>query len=343
MLAIYDDEGDGRGDRDEVVVEGLSIDNNLFLHGLTVDRLGNVYVIEDAMGVFDDAGGNGGTPQVDAFPDGALNGFLENGKIFSRADSDSLALSGLSFGPVFNSINDARNFVRQQYLDFLGREPDAGGLDYWSSQITGCNDDRCVNSRRIGVSAAFFVEQEFQETGSYVYRLYKAALGRRPTFSEFANDRSTVVAGPDLEANKQALANNFVLRSEFVQSYPLSQTPEQFIDKLFNTAGLIPFTADRQRLANDMRNGKTRGQVLREVVDFADFKSREYNSSFVLIQYFGYLNRDPDQGGYDFWLNVLNNQEPNNYRGMVCSFITSREYQERFGLLLRRTNTDCAE
>jgi hypothetical protein len=61
------------------------------------------------------------------------------------------------------------------------------------------------------------------------------------------------------------------------------------------------------------------------------------------MQYFGYLRRDADTGGYDFWLNVLNNREPNNYRGMICSFITSIEYQERFGLFLRRSNADCAQ
>ena len=343
MLAIYDDNGDGRGDRDEVVVEGLSIDDNLFLHGLTVDRLGNVYVIEDSLGASDGTGGNGGTPQLDAFPDGGMNGLLQNGKIFTLADSSALALSGLSFAPVVNQINDTRYFVRQQYLDFLGREPDAGGLDYWSSQISSCANDRCINSRRIGVSAAFFIELEFQDTGSFVYRLYKGSLGRQPLFSEFTADRSRVVAGPNLEANKQALAEDWVLRAAFQQLYPISQTPEQFVNKLFDTAGLIPFTADRARLANDMRNGKTRAQVLREVVEFSDFKTRVYNPAFVLMQYFGYLQRDPDPGGYDFWLNVLNNREPNNYRGMVCSFITSREYQERFGLLLRRTNTDCAE
>jgi len=200
-----------------------------------------------------------------------------------------------------------------------------------------------VNSRRIGVSAAFFIELEFQETGSFVYRLYKGSLGRQPVLTEFAMDRSRVVAGPNLEANKQALANDWVQRTGFQQLYPLSQTPEQFVNKLFDTSGLIPFTSDRQRLANDMHNGKTRAQVLREVIEFQDFKTREFNPAFVLMQYFGYLHRDPDQGGYNFWLNVLNNREPNNYRGMVCSFITSREYQERFGLLLRRTNADCAE
>ena len=138
MLALYDDNADGRADRDEVVVEGLSIDNNLFLHGLTVDRLGNVYVIQDASGSFDGSEGNGGTPRIDAFPDPSLNGFLDDGAIFTRADdSVSLALSGLAFGVSSNNqINEAQFFVRQQYLDFLGREPDSGGLDYWTGEIS---------------------------------------------------------------------------------------------------------------------------------------------------------------------------------------------------------------
>jgi hypothetical protein len=344
MLAIYDDNADGRGDRDEVVVEGLSIDNNLFLHGLTVDRKGSVYVIEDASASFDGSAGNGGQARIDAFPDGGMNGFLSDGSIFSQADSGSLALSGLSFAVVSNQINDAQYFVRQHYLDFLGREPDTGGLGYWSGQIGDCGlNDPCIRSRRTGVSAAFFIELEFQDTGGFVYRIYKSSLARRPTFAEFVADRSRVVPGANVEASKQAFADEWVQRSVFLQSYPLTQTPEQFVNKLFDMAGLIPFTTERQNLVDDLRNGKTRGKALREVVEITDFRTREYNPAFVLMQYFGYLQRDPDQGGYDFWLNVLNNREPNNYRGMVCSFITSREYQERFGLLLRRSNTDCAE
>ncbi|HEX8097564.1 MAG TPA: DUF4214 domain-containing protein, partial [Pyrinomonadaceae bacterium] len=89
-------------------------------------------------------------------------------------------------------------------------------------------------------------------------------------------------------------------------------------------------------------NSKTRAQVLLDLIEVQAFKDREYNPSFVLMQYFGYLRRDPDQGGYDFWLNVLNNREPNNFRGMVCSFITSAEYQLRFGSSVTRTNQDCA-
>ena len=92
-----------------------------------------------------------------------------------------------------------------------------------------------------------------------------------------------------------------------------------------------------------MRNGKSRARVLREVIEISEFKQREYNAAFVLTQYFGYLRRDPDQGGYDFWLDVLNNRELNNYRGMVCAFLTSAEYQLRFGADVTRTNRDCAQ
>lgn len=101
MLAVYDTDGDGDGDTDEICVEGLSIDNNLVLHGLTVSREGTVFVIQDATGESDLAedGGNGGIPHVYAFPDPALNGVLRDGDAFVLADDEfTQAYSGLSFG-----------------------------------------------------------------------------------------------------------------------------------------------------------------------------------------------------------------------------------------------------
>lgn len=98
MLAIYDDNRDGFADRDEVVVEGLSIDNNLFLHGLTVDARGTIYVIEDALSSFDNPG-NGGVARIDAFADPGLNGTLQDGVVFAQADFDDLALTGLAVAP----------------------------------------------------------------------------------------------------------------------------------------------------------------------------------------------------------------------------------------------------
>ena len=61
------------------------------------------------------------------------------------------------------------------------------------------------------------------------------------------------------------------------------------------------------------------------------------------MEYFGYLRRDPDMEGYDFWLNVLNNRVPANYRSMVCAFLTSAEYQGRFSTVVTHGNGECAQ
>ena len=77
-----------------------------------------------------------------------------------------------------NPIDLAPSFVRQNYLDFLNREPDSSGLDFWIRQITSCgNDSACIEIRRINVSAAFFLSIEFQQTGYLVERMYKAGYG----------------------------------------------------------------------------------------------------------------------------------------------------------------------
>jgi Matrixin/Domain of unknown function (DUF4214) len=254
---------------------------------------------------------------------------------------------------VANPIDDARFFVSQHYLDFLNRQADAGGLQYWSEQITGnaanapppcaVGDRACENNRRAQVSAAFFVENEFQQTGYFVYRLFKASYNRQPTFNEFSADRAKVSGGSNTEAKKQALADEWAQRPEFLALYPAALSPEQFVNKLFDTAQLFPYTAERNQLAADLRNNvKTRAQVLRAVIEITEFVNREYNPAFVLMQYFGYLQRNADPGGYQFWLDVVNNRVTNNYLAMVCAFITSTEYQQRFGSVITHTNSDCS-
>jgi hypothetical protein len=233
--------------------------------------------------------------------------------------------------------------VRQQYLDFLEREPDQGGLDYWSGQLRACSNDlACMGSRRVGVSGAFFVEQEFQQAGSFVFRIYKASLGRQPTFTEFSADRPKLIGDATLEQMQQTFAEDWVARATFKGQYPDTMDAANFVNKLFDTAELQGYAAERQQQIEAMTNsGKTRAQVLRDVVEISEFKTREYNPSFVLMEYFGYLRRDPDLGGYDFWLEVLDRREPNNYRGMVCAFITSAEYQVRFSSVVTHSNVEC--
>ncbi|MCA1621185.1 MAG: pre-peptidase C-terminal domain-containing protein [Acidobacteria bacterium] len=270
------------------------------------------------------------------------------------ADND--AADGPS--PVKEGSIDTEFFVRQHYADFLNRAPDASGLAFWVGQTTGCgNPDLLVC--RVNVSAAFFLSIEFQETGFLTYRAHKVAYGNLPgkpvplTLREFLAGSRRIGEGvavnvgnweAQLEANKVAFFNEFVADSRFTALYPQGMSSAAFVDALNANAGGVLSTAERNALVADLgSSAKTRAQVLRAVAEDADLAQREFRPAFVLAQYFGYLRRNPDDAGFDgqpdpnfvgynFWLGKLNQFNGNYVEAeMVKAFITSLEYQNRFG------------
>jgi hypothetical protein len=280
--------------------------------------------------------------------------------------------------PLDNS--NAQFFVRQHYIDFLNREPDQSGLNFWSSEITNCgSNQQCIELKRINVSAAFFLSIEFQQTGYLVERMYKVAYGElngvstlgcpascggNPThtlkvpivrFNEFLVDsqqigRGVVIGAPGadqlLESNKVAFAADFVSRARFTSAYATSLTPAQFVDALFLNGGVVPSSADRTAAINEFGGAvntadtAARGRALRRIAENSLVDNAEKNKAFVLMQYFGYLRRNPndapeaglDYTGYDFWLSKLLQFNGNFIQAeMVKAFITSTEYRARFG------------
>jgi hypothetical protein len=261
-----------------------------------------------------------------------------------------------------NPIDVAGFFVRQHYIDFLNREPDADGLAFWTNQITQCGSDAaCIELKRINVSAAFFLAIEFQETGYLAYRVYKSASGSLATpagapvpvrFTEFLRDSQRIGQGvqvgignwqQQLEANKQAYVLAFVQRADFLAAFPNSMTGDQFVTKLNNNAGGVLSAQEKNDLIALL--GATpadvtkRASVLRSVAEDQDLKNAEKNKAFVLMQYFGYLRRNPydppesglDFSGYNFWLGKLNQFNGNFINAdMVKSFLVSAEYRQRF-------------
>ena len=250
--------------------------------------------------------------------------------------------------PSANPIDDARFFVRQHYYEFLGREPDQAGLDFWTNQIESCGADaQCRELRRINVSAAFFLSIEFQETGYFVRRLYLFYFARlSPIWREFMRDvqevgRGLVVGAPgwqeQLEANKRAFVEDWYERHRVVLESQIHDprdplTDERYVDGLFWKIGITPSVDERRALIDGLSAGtETRASVLRKVADHPEFVSREFRSAFVMMQYFGYLRRELDGGGFQFWLNKLNEFDGNFIQAeMVKAFITSSEYRERF-------------
>jgi cytochrome c peroxidase len=309
--------------------------------------------------------------------------------------ADANAGGGVAVSPAFqfsifggaavspNPLDDSSTFVRQHYRDFLGREPDQPGLNFWTDNIEKCRDDgrrpsgqtvdQCLDKQRETTSGAFFLSPEFQYTGYYVYRVYKGSLGRRPTFSEFSADLLVLTEGivvnnslaPSMiNQNKRDFAIAFTQRAEFIAAYG-ALSNASYVDKLFQTTGINASSDDRAALVNSLNNGtETRASVLQKIVDGVvvgadtapqfqtrygeDFYVKEFNAAFVLMEYFGYLRRDPDDAGYNFWKAKLDHYSPTiqgtygSYVSgrvgeyidaeMVRAFIVSPEYRTRFGV-----------
>lgn len=263
-----------------------------------------------------------------------------------------------------HALDQDQFFVKQHYLDFLNREPDQSGLEFWVNNIATCGaDETCRHVKRIDTSAAYFLSIEFQETGYLAERLYKVAYGDAIgtsslggphnlavpiiRFDEFLSDvqvlgRDVVVGRTGwqtvLENNKQAFVNQFAARERFLTAFPMSLTPSQFVDRLNqNSDGALSQT-ERDQLVNDLVNGaRTRAEITRIVAEDSDLVKADLNPAFVLMEYFGYLRRNPNDGqdtdytGYDFWLSKLD-QFKGNYVAaeMVKAFLDSAEYQARF-------------
>lgn len=282
-------------------------------------------------------------------PSRANYNFNPFNRSFSQTGNQTEAgFIGNSMGDNTNPLDTPEYFVRQQYLDVLGREPEESGFNYWSAQLLACRGDSgCIRGQRTAVAAAFFIEQEAQQTASYVYDLYAGTLGRRPNYSEYSVDRRQVVGGTNLEAEKTAFAQAFAQRAEFLARYNADLSADGFIDALLNNmrASGTDLSSERENLLIAYASGRSamasRGAVLRAIAGNSTLRQTHYNQAFVLTGYFAYLKRDVDRTGYDFWVGVISDRDLGNYRGMICSFITSREYQERFSAVVTHSNGEC--
>ncbi|MET0649668.1 MAG: PQQ-dependent sugar dehydrogenase [Pyrinomonadaceae bacterium] len=147
-----------------------------------------------------------------------------------------------------NPVDDSQFFVRQHYHDFLNREPDASGFQFWTSEIEGCGADAlCREVKRVNVSAAFFLSIEFQRTGLLAYLANRAAFGNATTdprvpvrYADFVREGQALQRGyafgqpgaeAVLEANRRAYFDEFVARPEFVSKYG-AMTNDQFVSAL---------------------------------------------------------------------------------------------------------------
>ncbi len=236
-----------------------------------------------------------------------------------------LTLDAAKIHRVFR-FDDVEDFVSQHYDDFLNRDPDPPGLNAWVNVINSCNGDTS-QCDRVHVSEGFFKSPEFQQRGYFVYRFYSVGLGRKPDYAEFVSDLANVsgfLTSDQLEAAKLAFANDFTARSTIVTKYA-SLNNQNYVDGLLATAGVTLST--RQSMIDGLNsNTLTRAQVLRQVAESDAVYQKYYNQAFVVMEYFGYLRRDPDVLYLD-WIKALDRGDDS--RAMVGGFVNSLEYRQR--------------
>ena len=267
-----------------------------------------------------------------------------------------------------NPIDVSRVFVGQHYHDFLYRQSDLSGEDFWTNVIEQCGADTdCRRAKRVTVSGAFFLSIEFKQTGFEVIRAHKAGFGNAkgtPRYQVFLRDQreisnGVIVGQPNwqaqLAANTRAFLQDFVSRPEFTSqtSFAPGVAANTYVDALFANSSATPTSSERNAAISAYGSGDLAGRAaaLESVIESGSVFNRLYNDSFVLMQYFGYLRRNADDSpdsnfsGYDFWLAKLNSVSAANedmrddtqaqHRAeraeMIRAFIESTEYRQRFG------------
>src|SRR5882724_9755725 len=229
------------------------------------------------------------------------------------------------------TIADYDFFTQQQYIDMLRRFPEPAcpahncGIEFYLNLINGylttspCTptDDVCIKTIRGIVGANFFRSPEFQRKGNYVMYLYMVSIGQRPKtvaelptkndpllndrphYTEFFADLGSVSTPNDdpalTETKKAALADAWMLRPQIQALYPAAptMTNAQFVQKLLDTAGVT--NSQQSQLVTDLNNSaKTRAQVLRIIAESSEVDAKFFQQSYVTMEYFGYLRRDPE-------------------------------------------------
>ena len=249
-----------------------------------------------------------------------------------------------------NPLDDFRFLINQHYADLIGREPDQATVEKLTAQFQQCGSKSdCLRARRVEMSTALIIENDLPSTGVFLHALYTAGLGRRPKFVEFESDRNALASqDSDSDRSRMAFVLAFVQRPEFKRRYPATMKATEFVDTVLTSIAQntgVDLANERNDLIGLVDNAAAgRAAVLAKVIAQPSVIDAQYNQSLILFQYFTYLRRDPDETGYATWLNVIKNKPARSHetiRSLVCGFVNSPEYQNRFGMVTTHDSREC--
>lgn len=277
----------------------------------------------------------------------------------NRIPSPNRFLFSVTVPTAPNPLESHRFFIWTQYTDFLNREPDNGGMQFYVDIIQGClGNQECIKASRAAVSANFFRSPEFGGRGGYIANLFNIVFGQRPKtvaelsdltkverphYNEFIADLNFIAGSNDAQVNllKTTLALAWLQRDEVKQKLPSGISNAEFVQRLETTAGVT--LANRNTLINNLNNnGQSRADVLRAVAESSEVTTKFTLQNFVTMQYIGHLRREPENChgspdpancGYIFHYNRFGpDLDPHLVENLITrGFIESPEYRRRFG------------
>jgi hypothetical protein len=218
-----------------------------------------------------------------------------------------------------NPLNDTTEFVKQQYRDFLNREAETAGLQFWVNMI----DSGAIT--RAQVIESFFWSKEFGARIAPIVRLYFAYFLRIPEYEGLMFWIDAYNSGWSLGA----ISDSFAGSEEFQQRYGALNN-EAFVNLVYqNILGRAPDPGGYAFWVGELNSGRrTRGQVMIGFSESAEYEGLTSHEVFVTMMYVVMLRRSPEEGGSDFWMNYLDSG--NSGLGLIDGFLHSQEYANRF-------------
>jgi hypothetical protein len=215
-------------------------------------------------------------------------------------------------------FNDARLFAMQQYRDFLAREGDVDGINFWANQVAAGYQTRAQ------VIESFFNSVEFQGTMAPVARLNFAYFLRVPDYGGI-----TFWADYHRANSLLAISNYFATSPEFTATYGALDNAS-FVNLVYNNVlGRAPDPGGQAFWTDQLDTGSmSRGQVMLGFSESPEYQSLTRNEVYVTMMYIGMLRRAPESGGFTFWVDHLDLGNPG--LALIQGFLASAEYRARF-------------
>lgn len=224
-----------------------------------------------------------------------------------------------SFGQPIDFTNETlltsnRLFIMQLYKDSLYRLPELEGLDFWQYQLDAGLIDRPQ------VVSYFLDAPEFQSIAGGAIRLYLAVLDRIPDRTELTGLHDMMTYGVSTVEN---LANGMVT------THYNNLSDNEFINTIYQeTLNRPALQEEYSSWIQSLSQGTTRGELLYQLTDSAEYRAQTDADVTLALMYIGLLYRIPEQEGYIFWQQALQNGAKETE--VIDSFLSSPEYIGRF-------------